>query len=94
MTTRIPKSVIEPVFADGSDKPSHYVINDPDLVLLDTDEAAIIMNTTSSAIKEWRRDGVIPYVRIKGRISYRLSDILKTIDAHTFRNDPTLPTKL
>lgn len=83
--------IIEPIFENGGDTPTHYRIGMPELVLLNSVEVGFIFGITPDAVKEWRRSGVLCYVRIKGHVFYRLTDLLKTLDTHTFRNDKLLP---
>jgi len=60
---------------------------DPELVLLSTEEFCAMFNLTSRAAEEWKKSGVISYIRIRNKVYYRLSDVLKALDAHTMMGE-------
>lgn len=45
-------------------------------------ELATILRVSSRALRDYRNEGILPYIRMKGSILYRESDIEKVLKAH------------
>jgi hypothetical protein len=41
-----------------------------------------MLHISSRTLQDWRDNGIIPYIRIKGKILYRESDVLKRLDTY------------
>ncbi|KAA6305555.1 hypothetical protein EZS27_042793 [termite gut metagenome] len=39
-----------------------------------------ILHVSSRTLQDWRNNGIVPYIQIKGKIIYRESEILKWLD--------------
>ena len=52
----------------------------PKYVLLDTEDVIQLFKISKDTASNWRSEGILPYIQIKGKISYRLIDIHKLID--------------
>ena len=52
----------------------------PKYVLLDTEEILQLFKISKDTASNWRSEGILPCIQIKGKISYRLIDIHKLID--------------
>lgn len=57
------------------------------LILVDTEEFCSMFKISSRTAYEWRRDKIIPFVKIQGHIFYRLSDVLSTLNELTIKNE-------
>ena len=68
-------------------------LNFRSLILLKTSEFCQMLHITPRTALEWRRDGVVPYIRIQGRIYYRLSDVLNVLDLLREHNKPNTEKK-
>ena len=54
----------------------------PKYVLLDSNDIVQLFKISKETAANWREEGLLPYVHIKGKISYRLLDVHKLIDKH------------
>lgn len=54
----------------------------PKYVLLNNEDILEMFKISKETAANWRVEGLLPYVQIKGKISYRLLDIHKLIDKH------------
>lgn len=50
--------------------------------LMTDGELATILRVSSRALRDYRNEGVLPYIRMKGNILYKESDIEKVLKAH------------
>lgn len=58
---------------------------DPTAVLLDERTAAACVEQSPKTLESWRRNGSeLPFLKIGRLVRYRLSDVLKLLDARTF----------
>ncbi|KAA6300581.1 MAG: hypothetical protein EZS26_003265 [Candidatus Ordinivivax streblomastigis] len=39
-----------------------------------------MLHVSSRTLQDWRNNGIVPYIQIKGKIIYRESEILKRLD--------------
>jgi len=51
-----------------------------DLVLLDSLELSNLLHISQRTLYKYRRDQILPYIRIQGRIYYRLSDVFESME--------------
>ena len=61
-------------------------INLTDLVLLDSLELSTLLHISQRSLYKYRRDQLIPYIRIQGRIYYRLSDVFASLEYFKLKN--------
>ena len=52
----------------------------PDYVILDNADIMSLFKITSKTAHTWREEGVLPYLQIKSKIFYKLSDMYRVID--------------
>lgn len=64
-----------------------------DLILLDSLELASLLKISQRSLYKWRRDGVLPYLRIQGRIYYQLSDLFDSMEYFKHGNQIKLKRK-
>ena len=50
--------------------------------LLTEGELTTILRVSPRALRDYRNEGLLPYIRMKGNILYRESDIEKVLKAH------------
>jgi len=50
--------------------------------LMTDGELATFLRVSPRALRDYRNDGILPYIRMKGNILYRESDIEKVLKAH------------
>ena len=50
--------------------------------LMTDGELAKTLRVSPRAMRDYRNDGILPYIRMKGNILYRESDIEKVLKAH------------
>lgn len=62
----------------------------PQEVFYDNQEFLQIMNISKRTAQNWRNDNVITYSQIEGKIYYKHSDILETLNAN---NKPAIKKK-
>jgi excisionase family DNA binding protein len=56
-------------------------INDKAALFLQTPDLAERINVSTRTIERWRKDGLIPYLKIGRRVVlHRLSDVLKALE--------------
>lgn len=81
---------------NASEEAGEEVLKETDiskLVLYNTKEFCELQGISRRTAYEWRRDGTISYLRIQGKIYYRLYDILNDMDELSFKNDPLINKK-
>lgn len=49
---------------------------------LTNNEVSKLLKLSTRTLQDWRDNGIISYIQIKGKILYRQSDILKLLEAH------------
>lgn len=59
----------------------------PELILLDSDEFCSLFNISPRTAFEYRRDGLISYIRIHGRLYYRLADVMDFMTQFSYKNN-------
>ena len=50
--------------------------------LMTDGELATILRVSPRALRDYRNDGILPYIRMKGNILYRESDVEKVLKSH------------
>lgn len=50
--------------------------------LMTDGELATTLHVSSRALRDYRNEGILPYIRMKGNILYKESDIEKVLKAH------------
>ena len=45
-------------------------------------ELAAVLRVSPRALRDYRNDGILPYIRMKGNILYKESDIEKVLKTH------------
>ena len=50
--------------------------------LMTDGELATVLRVSPRALRDYRNDGLLPYIRMKGNILYKESDIEKVLKAH------------
>ena len=50
--------------------------------LMTDGELATVLRVSPRALRDYRNEGILPYIRMKGNILYRESDIEKTLKSH------------
>ncbi len=50
--------------------------------LMTDGELATILRVSPRALRDYRNDGILPYIRMKGNILYRESDVEEVLKAH------------
>lgn len=53
--------------------------------LMTDGELAAVLRVSPRALRDYRNDGILPYIRMKGNILYRESDIEKVLKASEHR---------
>jgi len=53
--------------------------------LMTDGELATVLRVSPRALRDYRNDGILPYIRMKGNILYRESDIEKVLKASEHR---------
>lgn len=53
--------------------------------LITDGELSAILRVSPRALRDYRNDGVLPYIRMKGNILYKESDIEKVLKNHEHR---------
>jgi len=53
--------------------------------LMTDGELATILRVSPRALRDYRNDGILPYIRMKGNILYRESDVEKVLKASEHR---------
>ena len=56
-----------------------------ELILLDTNQFCALARISIRTAFEWRRDQIIPFVRIQSRVYYRLSDVCALMERSTLK---------
>ena len=54
--------------------------------LMTDGELAIVLRVSPRALRDYRNDGLLPYIRMKGNILYKESDIEKVLKAHEHKS--------
>lgn len=49
---------------------------------LTNNEVSKLLKLSTRTLQDWRDNGIISYIQIKGKILYRQSDILKLLETH------------
>ncbi|WP_304144583.1 MULTISPECIES: helix-turn-helix domain-containing protein [Mesoflavibacter] len=52
----------------------------PEYIIFDNSEIMQLFKISSKTASNWREEGILPYVQIKAKIYYKLSDLQKVID--------------
>ena len=47
-------------------------------------ELATVLRVSPRALRDYRNDGILPYIRMKGNILYKESDIEKVLKTHEY----------
>lgn len=50
--------------------------------LMTDGELAAVLRVSPRALRDYRNDGILPYIRMKGNILYKESDIEKVLKTH------------
>lgn len=50
--------------------------------LMTDGELATTLRVSSRALRDYRNEGILPYIRMKGNILYRESDVEKVLKSH------------
>ena len=50
--------------------------------LMTDGELAAVLRVSSRALRDYRNEGILPYIRMKGNILYKESDIEKVLKTH------------
>ena len=50
--------------------------------LMTEGELATVLRVSSRALRDYRNEGILPYIRMKGNILYKESDIEKILKSH------------
>lgn len=53
--------------------------------LMTDGELATTLRVSPRALRDYRNEGILPYIRMKGNILYRESDIEKVLKAHEYK---------
>ena len=53
--------------------------------LMTDGELATVLRVSPRALRDYRNEGILPYIRMKGNILYRESDIEKVLNAHEYK---------
>ena len=53
--------------------------------LMTDGELATVLRVSPRALRDYRNEGILPYIRMKGNILYRESDIEKVLKAHEYK---------
>ena len=53
--------------------------------LMTDGELATVLRVSPRALRDYRNEGILPYIRMKGHILYRESDIEKVLKAHEYK---------
>lgn len=61
-------------------------LNLTDLILLDSLELSGLFHISLRTLYKWRRDKILPFIRIQGRIYYRLSDVFESMEYFKLKN--------
>ena len=54
--------------------------------LMTDGELATVLRVSPRALRDYRNDGLLPYIRLKGNILYKESDIEKVLKAHEHKS--------
>ncbi|WP_439152263.1 helix-turn-helix domain-containing protein [Winogradskyella sp.] len=54
----------------------------PEYTILDNADIMQLFKITAKTASTWRNDGILPYLQVKSKIFYKLSDIHNVIDAN------------
>lgn len=54
--------------------------------LMTDGELATALRVSPRALRDYRNDGILPYIRMKGNILYRESDIEEVLKKHEYKN--------
>ncbi len=54
--------------------------------LMTDGELATVLRVSPRALRDYRNDGLLPYIRMKGNILYKESDIEKVLKAHEHKS--------
>jgi len=54
----------------------------PEYTILDNADILQLFKITAKTASTWRNDGILPYLQVKSKIFYKLSDIHNVIDAN------------
>lgn len=54
--------------------------------LMTDGELATVLRVSPRALRDYRNDGLLPYIRMKGNILYKESDIKKVLKAHEHKS--------
>lgn len=54
--------------------------------LMTDGELATVLRVSPRALRDYRNDGILPYIRMKGNILYKESDIEKVLKAHEHKS--------
>ena len=57
-------------------------IQSPEYTILDNADIMQLFKITAKTASTWRNDGILPYLQVKSKIFYKLSDIHNVIDAN------------
>ncbi|SFN38462.1 Helix-turn-helix domain-containing protein [Bizionia echini] len=52
----------------------------PEYIIFDNADVMQLFKISSKTASNWREEGILPYVQIKGKLYYKLSDIHAVID--------------
>lgn len=62
--------------------------------MLTTDEVAAIVGVTPRTVRRWARDGMLPRVRIGGRVTrYRADDLADLLTSHPYNEQRLGPRR-
>ncbi|MDG4714836.1 DNA-binding protein [Winogradskyella marincola] len=59
-------------------------IQSPEYTILDNADIMQLFKITAKTASTWRTDGILPYLQVKSKIFYKLSDIYNVIDANYY----------
>lgn len=59
-------------------------ISDPNHIIFDNLDFMNLLKISSRTSKYWRDEGLITYSQVKGKVYFRLSDILELLEEHRF----------
>ncbi|MEQ3665849.1 helix-turn-helix domain-containing protein [Olleya sp.] len=54
----------------------------PEYVILDNADIMQLFKITSKTAHSWREEGILPYLKIKNKVFYKLSDMHQVIDSN------------
>ncbi|WP_225035110.1 helix-turn-helix domain-containing protein [Winogradskyella sp. SM1960] len=57
-------------------------IQSPEYTILDNADILQLFKITTKTASTWRNEGILPYLKIKNKVFYKLSDMHEVIDAN------------